>query len=101
MSKLILLAGLALLVAAPASAQPASPAPITAIRAGRLLDPDGGRVLTNQIIVVEGSRIRDVGPNVAVPAGAQGIDLSRMTGMPGLVDSPHHPPLTYQPEPGD
>ena len=28
---------------------------------------------------VEGTRIRDVGPNVAIPAGAQVIDLSRMT----------------------
>src|SRR5438067_1671196 len=99
MSKLILLAGLALLVAAPASGQPASAAPITAIRAGRLLDPDGGRVLTNQIIVVEGNRIRDVGPNVAIPPGAQVIDLSRMTVMPGLVDAHNHLALTYKPEP--
>src|SRR5688500_1880693 len=33
-------------------AQP--PAPVTAIRAGRLLDPEGGRILTNQVILVEG-----------------------------------------------
>src|SRR5258706_15852813 len=62
---LLIVVGVAL--GAPAlSAQ--APAPITAIRAGRLLDPDGGRVLTNQIILVEGTRIRDVGPNVAIPA---------------------------------
>ena len=41
--------------------------PITAIRAGRLLDPEAGRILANQIILVEGTRIRDVGPNVAIP----------------------------------
>ena len=39
------------------------PAPqLTAVRAGRLLDPEAGRVLANQIILVEGTRIRDVGP---------------------------------------
>jgi imidazolonepropionase-like amidohydrolase len=77
--------------------QPA--AAVTAIRAGRLLDPEGGRILPNQIIVVEGNRIREVGPNVAIPPGAQVIDLSAMTVMPGLVDSHNHLALTYKPEP--
>jgi imidazolonepropionase-like amidohydrolase len=77
----------------------APPAAVTAIRAGRLLDPEAGRILTNQIILVEGARIRDVGPNVAIPAGAQVIDLSRMMVMPGLVDSHNHLALTYKPEP--
>jgi imidazolonepropionase-like amidohydrolase len=101
MPKLIPVAALALLLAAPASAQPqaAAAAPVTAIRAGRLLDPDAGRILANQIILVEGNRIRDVGPNVQIPAGAQVIDLSRMTVMPGLVDAHNHLALTYKPEP--
>jgi len=101
MSKLIPVAALAVFLAVPASAQPpaAAAAPVTAIRAGRLLDPEAGRILTNQIIVVEGNRIRDVGPNVAIPPGAQVIDLSRMTVMPGLVDSHNHLALTYKPEP--
>ncbi|HXI28289.1 MAG TPA: amidohydrolase family protein [Vicinamibacterales bacterium] len=80
-----------------AAQQPA--AAVTAIRAGRLLDPEGGRILANQIIVVEGNRIREVGPNVAIPPGAQVIDLSAMTVMPGLVDSHNHLALTYKPEP--
>src|SRR6476469_8432073 len=99
MLKLISAAALALLAALPAHAQQAAPTPITAIRAGRLLDPEAGRVLANQIIVVEGNRIRDVGPNVAVPPGAQVIDLSGMTVMPGLVDAHNHLALTYKPEP--
>ena len=91
----MLLAGVA-----PRAQQPAQPpAPVTAIRAGRLLDPEAGRILTNQIVLVTGSRITDVGPNVAIPAGAQVIDLSRMTVMPGLVDSHNHLALTYKPEP--
>src|SRR6266540_6726003 len=93
----ILCALVCALVSAAAAAQPA--APITAIRAGRLLDPDAGRILTNQIIVIEGNKIRDVGPNVAIPAGAQVIDLSRMTVMPGLVEAHNHLALTYKPEP--
>src|SRR5262245_19838932 len=86
------------LAAVTLSAQ-APPAPLTAIRAGRLLDPEAGRILTNQIILVEGTRIRDVGPNVPIPAGAQTIDLSAMTVMPGLVDAHNHLALTYKPEP--
>jgi imidazolonepropionase-like amidohydrolase len=77
----------------------APPAAITAIRAGRLLDPEAGRILTNQIIIVEGSRFRDIGPNVAIPAGATVIDLSQLTVMPGLVDAHNHLALTYKPEP--
>src|SRR2546427_3876626 len=84
---------------APLAAQPPSLGPVTAIRAGRLLDPDAGRLLNNQIILVSGTRITDIGPNVAIPPGAQVIDLSRMTVMPGLVDAHNHLALTYKPEP--
>jgi imidazolonepropionase-like amidohydrolase len=78
---------------------PQAPPAVTAIRAGRLLDPDAGQVLANQIILIEGTRIRDVGPNVAIPAGAHVIDLSRLTVMPGLVDAHNHLALTYKPIP--
>jgi imidazolonepropionase-like amidohydrolase len=85
---------------AQAPAPAAQPAPqVTAIRAGRLLDPEAGAVRTNQVILVEGTRIREVGPNVAIPAGAQVIDLSKLTVMPGLVDAHNHLALTYKPEP--
>src|SRR5215208_3624969 len=86
-------------LALPVAAQTPAAAPITAIRAGRLLDPEAGRILTNQIILVEGNKIREVGPNVQVPPSAQVVDLSRMTVLPGLVEAHNHLSLTYTPIP--
>jgi imidazolonepropionase-like amidohydrolase len=76
--------------------QPAGPQKVTAIRAGRLIDPETGAVATNQIIVVEGERIRDIGSNAAIPAGAEVIDLSKLTVLPGLVDAHTHEAITYK-----
>ena len=76
-----------------------APAPVTAIRAGRLIDPETGRAAANQVILIEGTKIKDVGANVSIPAGAAVIDLSRMTVLPGLVDAHNHLALTYKPEP--
>ncbi len=73
----------------------ASPAPIV-IRAGRLIDPEAGTVLSNQVIVVENARFTAIGPNVPIPAGAQVIDLSQLTVLPGLVDAHNHLALTYK-----
>jgi len=68
------------------------PAQGVAIRAGRLFDPKSGTNLLNQVIVIEGDRITEVGPaaKVAAPAGARLIDLSRATVLPGLIDRHVH-----------
>jgi imidazolonepropionase-like amidohydrolase len=71
-------------------ATPAAPEPITAIRAGKFIDVEAGRILVNQIILVRGTKIEAVGANVAVPDGAKVIDLSKMTVLPGLVDCHTH-----------
>lgn len=76
-----------------------TPSPITAVRAGRLVDPETATVSTNQVILVQDGRIREVGPNVAIPAGARVIDLSKLTVVPGLVDAHNHLALTYKEEP--
>jgi len=50
-----------------------------AVRAGRLFDPKSGANLTNQVILIKGDRITDVGPaaKIQIPPGVQVIDLSR------------------------
>jgi imidazolonepropionase-like amidohydrolase len=63
---------------------------VTAIRAGKLIDTRGGRVLTNQTILIEGDRIRSVGGGTSVPAGARVIDLSQYTVLPGMIDNHTH-----------
>ncbi|MGH9175593.1 MAG: amidohydrolase family protein, partial [Vicinamibacterales bacterium] len=63
----------------------------TAVRFGRLWD--GERVINNAVVVVEGGRIVRVTEDGATPAGATIVDLSRYTGLPGLIDAHTH--MTY------
>ncbi len=71
----------------------------TAIRAGRLIDPETGTSAANQIILVEGETISAVGANIPIPNGATVIDLSDLSVLPGLVDTHNHLALTYKKEP--
>jgi imidazolonepropionase-like amidohydrolase len=65
----------------------------TLIKAGRLIDVRGGRVLTDQGILIEGERIKEVGPLSRIQAmatGAQIIDLTSATVLPGMIDCHTH-----------
>ena len=63
---------------------------VSVIRAGKLLDVDSGRLLTNQMILVRGGKIEAVGEHVTVPPGATTIDLSKFMVLPGLIDCHTH-----------
>jgi imidazolonepropionase-like amidohydrolase len=65
-------------------------AQVTVVRAGRLIDPDSGTVLTNQVILIAGEKIQAVGRALALPADAKVIDLSDKTVLPGLIDCHTH-----------
>ena len=84
MKRIVLLTLLILFCALNAFAQ------VTAIKAGKLVMPETGTTLDNQIILVEGSRIKAVGGDVQIPAGAKVIDLSKSTVLPGLFDCHAH-----------
>jgi imidazolonepropionase-like amidohydrolase len=71
-----------------------APAPVTLVKAGRLLDPLTGNVLSPAAVLIEGGKIKEVGSPTQVqphaPAGAKIIDLGSATLLPGLIDSHTH-----------
>jgi imidazolonepropionase-like amidohydrolase len=62
------------------------------IRAGQLFDGKSDRLVSNQVIVIQGERIAEVGPAgcVRIPAGAEDIDLATGTVLPGLIEGHNH-----------
>ncbi len=83
-----LLASILLLLTAPLCAQ------VIAIRAGTIIDPVHGSGAKDQVILVEKGKILAVGSGLAIPAGAEVIDLSHEWVTPGLIDAHTHMTLT-------
>jgi imidazolonepropionase-like amidohydrolase len=79
---------------APEADPPVSPARARAVvvKAGRLFDGTGETVARDMVVVIEGDRIKAVGKSsaVSIPEGAEVIDLSGATVLPGLIDCHTH-----------
>jgi len=71
-----------------------TPAPVTLVKAGRLLDPRTGNVLSPAAVLIENGKIKEVGSpsqlQAHAPAGVKTIDLGSATLQPGLIDSHTH-----------
>ncbi|HYA94684.1 MAG TPA: amidohydrolase family protein [Terriglobales bacterium] len=71
-----------------------APPKVTLIKAGRLLDVRDGSYRTDQGVLIEGERIKEVGPLARVqahaPKDATVIDLGSSTVLPGLIDCHNH-----------
>jgi imidazolonepropionase-like amidohydrolase len=66
------------------------PGQVVAIRAGKLFDAKSGNFLNNQVVLIRGDRIADVGSEVQIPRDARVIDLSTATVLPGMIDAHVH-----------
>src|ERR1035438_2535407 len=63
---------------------------VTALRVGHLVDPEGGAVTANQVILIEDGKFAAIGGNVSIPPGADVVDMSQYYVSPGLVDAHNH-----------
>jgi imidazolonepropionase-like amidohydrolase len=70
---------------------PAQSAPVTALRADRVIVGDGTQI-PNAVVLIQGDRITAVGSatQVRIPAGARTIDLAGQTLLPGFIDAHTH-----------
>src|SRR5436190_1519331 len=74
---------------------------VKAVRFGKLWDAKG-RLWANAIVIVEGDHIKTVTNDaVAIPSGAEMIDLSKYTGLPGLIDVHTHMTIYTDETPGE
>jgi imidazolonepropionase-like amidohydrolase len=72
------------------SAQSTSHPSIIALRCGKLIDVKNGKVIEGAIVLIDGDRIKSVAKGNIVPPGANVIDLSHQTVLPGLIDCHTH-----------
>ena len=72
-----------------APAPPATPR-LVALKAARMFDGRSDRTVANAVVIIEGTRIREVGPGLPIPPDATALDLGDATLLPGFIDSHTH-----------
>ena len=60
------------------------------VRAGHVIDVESGKVLDNQLILLEEGRITAIGPTTDVTSNTPQLDWSAYTVVPGLMDMHTH-----------
>ncbi|HET9839157.1 MAG TPA: amidohydrolase family protein [Candidatus Angelobacter sp.] len=91
MKKLFLLLAILMAGLAAAQQQPAKAHAVTRyLRCGALFQPESGKMQRNVLVTVQGERITEVREGGSAPAGAQAVDLSDRTCLPGLIDTHTH-----------
>ncbi|MEP7071527.1 MAG: amidohydrolase family protein [Verrucomicrobiota bacterium] len=68
---------------------------IIALKAARLFDGKAKSLLPNAVVLVQGDKILDAGSNVAIPEGAEVVDLGDATLSPGFMDAHTHLTFDY------
>ena len=70
--------------------------PSTLLKAAHFVDVVSGKVIDNQMMLIEGDTIKEVGQNLVPPANAKIVDLGNSWILPGLIDCHTH--ITFQTE---
>jgi imidazolonepropionase-like amidohydrolase len=60
------------------------------IKGGTLVDGTGREPIEDAVVIIEGSKIGEIGEKLPIPQGAKVIDASGKTVMPGLIDGHVH-----------
>src|SRR5439155_23321623 len=75
--------------APPVASAPALPS-VVVLKAARVFDGRSDRMISNGVVIVEGSRIRDVGSGLPFPPQATALDLGDATLLAGFIDCHTH-----------
>ena len=63
---------------------------VVAIKCGTLIDGTGNEPLRDAVVLIEDSKITEVGEKLTVPQGAKVVNATGKTVMPGLIDGHVH-----------